>query len=198
MTTTEPIEVTLAVTGVLERLGVEYLVGGSLATSLHGIPRATLDVDIVADLRMTHLDPFVAALRETFFIDADMVRDAIRKRATFNILHLATMFKVDVFVAGADDLLAAELTRKQRVQVLEEPRADVFVASPEDMVLQKLIWYRDGGGVSDRQWGDVVGVIKTQGERLDIGYLRLWAARKGIADLVDRALAQTAAPNVEG
>jgi len=166
MTTTEPIEVTLAVTGVLERLGVEYLVGGSLATSLHGIPRATLDVDIVADLRMTHLDPFVAALRETFFIDADMVRDAIRKRATFNILHLATMFKVDVFVAGADDLLAAELARKQRVQVLEEPRADVFVASPEDMVLQKLIWYRDGGGVSDRQWGDVVGVIKTQGERL--------------------------------
>jgi hypothetical protein len=69
MTTTEPIEVTLAVTGVLERLGVEYLVGGSLATSLHGIPRATLDVDIVADLRMTHLDPFVAALREAFFVD---------------------------------------------------------------------------------------------------------------------------------
>jgi hypothetical protein len=165
--------------------------GGSLATSLHGIPRATLDVDIVADLRMTHLDPFVAALRETFFIDADMVRDAIRRRATFNILHLATMFKVDVFVAGADDLLAAELARKQRVQVLEEPRADVFVASPEDMVLQKLIWYRDGGGVSDRQWGDVVGVIKTQGERLDMAYLRLWATRKGIADLLDRVLAET-------
>jgi hypothetical protein len=191
MTTTEPIEVTLAVTGVLERLGVEYLVGGSLATSLHGIPRATLDVDIVADLRMTHLDPFVAALQEAFFVDADMVRDAIRRRATFNILHLATMFKVDVFVAGADDLLAAELARKQRVQVLEEPRADVFVASPEDMVLQKLIWYRDGGGVSDRQWGDVVGVIKTQGERLDRDYLRLWATRKGIADLLDRVLAET-------
>ena len=91
MTTTEPIEVTLAVTGVLERLGVEYLVGGSLATSLHGIPRATLDVDIVADLQMTHLAPFVAALQEAFFVDADMVRDAIRRRATFNILHLTTM-----------------------------------------------------------------------------------------------------------
>jgi hypothetical protein len=102
------------------------------------------------------------------------------------------MFKVDVFVAGADDLLAAELARKQRVQVLEEPRADVFVASPEDMVLQKLIWYRDGGGVSDRQWGDVVGVIKTQGERLDMAYLRLWATRKGISDLLDRVLAETA------
>jgi hypothetical protein len=191
MTTSEPLEVTLAVTSVLERLGIEYLVGGSLATSLHGIPRATLDVDIVADLRMTHLDPFVSALQESFFVDADMVRDAIRRRATFNILHLATMFKVDVFVAGADDLLSSELARKQRVRVLEEPQSDLFVASPEDMILQKLIWYRDGGGISDRQWGDIVGVIKTQGERLDMAYLRLWATRKGIADLLDRVLTET-------
>ena len=191
MPTSEPIEVTLAVTSILERLGIEYLVGGSLATSLHGIPRATLDVDIVADLRMTHLDPFVSALQESFFVDADMVRDAIRRRATFNILHLATMFKVDVFVAGADDLLSTELARKQRVRVLEEPQSDLFVASPEDMVLQKLIWYRKGGGISDRQWGDIVGVIETQGERLDMAYLRLWATRKGIADLLDRVLTET-------
>jgi len=85
MAITEPIEVTLAVTSVLERLEVEYVVGGSLATSLHGIPRATLDVDIVADLRMAHLDPFVAALKASFFVDADMARDAIRRRSTFNI-----------------------------------------------------------------------------------------------------------------
>jgi hypothetical protein len=170
MTASEPIEVTLAVTGVLERLGVEYVVGGSLATSLHGIPRATLDVDIVADLRMAHLDPFVAALSASFYVDPDMVREAIRRRATFNILHLATMFKVDVFVTGSDELLAIELSRKRRVRVLEEPQADLFVASPEDMVLQKLIWYREGGGVSDRQWGDVIGVIKTQGSRLDLVY----------------------------
>jgi hypothetical protein len=190
MALSEPLEVTLAVAAVLERLGVEYLVGGSLATSLHGIPRATLDVDIVADLRMTHLNGFVSALEDTFFVDADMVRDAIRRRASFNILHLATMFKVDVFVADEDDLLAAELARRQRMRVLEDPPADVFVATPEDMVLQKLIWYRAGGGVSDRQWGDVIGVIKTQGSRLDLAYLRLWAPRKGVADLLDRALAE--------
>ena len=191
MAITEPIEVTLAVTSVLERLEVEYVVGGSLATSLHGIPRATLDVDIVADLRMAHLDPFVAALKASFFVDADMVRDAIRRRTTFNILHLATMFKVDVFVTGADELLSIELSRKRRVRVLEEPQADLFVASPEDMVLQKLMWYRDGGGVSDRQWGDVLGVIKTQGNRLDLAYLHLWAGRKGIRELLERALAET-------
>ncbi len=188
---TEPIEVTLAVTTVLERLEIEYVVGGSLATSLHGIPRATLDADIVADLRMAHIDPFVAALKASFFIDADMVRDAIRRRSTFNILHLATMFKVDVFVTGADELLSIELSRKRRVRVLEETQAELFVASPEDMVLQKLMWYRDGGGVSDRQWGDVLGVIKTQGNRLDMAYLRLWAGRKGIGELLERALAET-------
>ncbi len=125
MAITEPIEVTLAVTSVLERLEVEYVVGGSLATSLHGIPRATLDVDIVVDLRMAHLDPFVAALKASFFVDTDMVADAIRRRSTFNILHLATMFKVDVFVTGADELLSMELSRKRRVRVLEEPQADL-------------------------------------------------------------------------
>ena len=123
MTIVEPIEVTLAVAAVLERLGIEYVVGGSLATSLHGIPRSTLDVDIVADLRMGHLQGFVAALQTDFFVDSDMVKDAIRRRATFNILHLGTMFKVDVFVIGADELLTTELARKQRMRVQAEPPA---------------------------------------------------------------------------
>ncbi|MBN2573089.1 MAG: hypothetical protein JXP73_00860 [Deltaproteobacteria bacterium] len=186
----EPIEVTLAVTAVLERLGIEYVVGGSLATSLHGVPRSTLDVDIVADLRMSHLQDFVAALQADFFVDADMVRDAIRRRATFNLLHLATMFKVDVFVIGADELITSELARKQRMRVQEQPPASVFVATPEDMVLQKLLWYRAGGEISDRQWADLLGVIKTQGQHLDLDYLRLWAERKEVADLLKRALAE--------
>jgi hypothetical protein len=185
--------VTLAVAAVLERLGIEYVVGGSLATSLHGIPRSTLDVDIVADLRMGHLQGFVAALQTDFFVDSDMVKDAIRRRATFNILHLGTMFKVDVFVIGADELLTTELARKQRMRVQAEPPAEVFVATAEDMVLQKLLWYRAGGEISDRQWSDIVGVIKTQGPRLDLGYLRLWAGRKDITPLLMRALAEAGA-----
>jgi hypothetical protein len=125
MSLAEPIGVTLSVSSVLERLGVEYLVGGSLASSLHGIPRATLDVDIVADLHIPHVKPLVAALESEFFIDVDMVTDAVRRRATFNVLHLATMFKVDVFVVGDDDLLAAELSRKQRVRVVDSPPSDL-------------------------------------------------------------------------
>jgi hypothetical protein len=189
MSLAEPIGVTLLVSAVLERLGVDYLVGGSLASSLHGIPRATLDVDIVADLRMAHVKPLVAARENELFIDADMVTEAVRRRATFNVLHLATMFKVDVFVVGDDDLLAAELSRKQRVRVVDSPPSDLNLATAEDMVLQKLIWYREGGSISDRQWGDVLGILRTQGERLDREYLDRWATRKGLDELLARARA---------
>jgi hypothetical protein len=195
MSLAEPIGITLSVSAVLERLGVEYLVGGSLASSLHGIPRATMDVDIVADLRMVHVKPFVAALEQDFFIDADMVGEAVRRRATFNVLHLATMFKVDVFVVGDDELLAVELSRKQRVRVVESPPADLNVATAEDMVLQKLIWYREGGAVSDRQWADILGILRTQGERLDHQYLGGWAARKGLDELLARAYTDAAGPH---
>lgn len=185
----EPIGVTLSVPAALERLGVGYLVGGSLASSLHGIPRATLDVDIVADLRMAHVKPLVAALENEFFIDVDMVTDAVRRRSTFNVLHLATMFKVAVFVVGDDDLLAVELSRKQRIRVVDSPPSELNLATAEDMVLQKLIWYREGGSISDRQWGDVLGILRTQGERLDSEYLDRWATRKGLSELLARALA---------
>jgi hypothetical protein len=185
----EPIAVTLSVVTVFERMGIEYVVGGSLATSLHGVPRATLDVDLVADLRMGHLDEFVTALEGDFFVDKDMVKDAIRRRASFNVLHMATMFKVDVFVVGADELLAAEMARKLRVCVQTDPPASVYVATAEDMILQKLLWFRAGGGVSDRQWNDILGVIATQSTRLDRDYLRLWSDRKRITDLLERALA---------
>jgi len=191
MSLAEPIGVTLSVSAVLERLGVEYLVGGSLASSLHGIPRATLDVDIVADLRMAQVKALVAALENEFFIDAEMVTDAVRRRSTFNVLHLATMFKVDVFVVGDDDLLAAELSRKQRVRVMDSPPSDLNLATAEDMVLQKLIWYREGGSISDRQWGDVLGILRTQGDRLDREYLGRWATRKGLDELLARAYADT-------
>jgi hypothetical protein len=185
----EPIGVTLSVAAVLEGMGVDYLVGGSLASSIHGIPRATLDVDIVADLRMIHVKPLVAALESEFFIDADMVTEAVRRRTTFNILHLGTMFKIDVFVPSDDDLLVAELSRKQRVRVVDTPPSELNVATAEDMVLQKLLWYREGGAVSERQWGDVLGILRTQRERLDAGYLNRWAARKDLGELLARALA---------
>lgn len=184
----EPIAVTLRVVAELDRLGIEYLVGGSLASSLHGRPRTTQDVDLVATLAGRHVSELVRALEKEFYIDADMIHDAIRRRASFNIIHLETMLKVDVFVFAGDELGTEEMRRRIAVELRG---ATVWFASPEDIVLQKLEWYRKGEGVSERQWRDALGVIEVQGERFDWSYARRWANEIGVLELLDRAAAET-------
>jgi len=183
----EPIEVTLEITRVLEDLGIEYLVGGSLASSLHGHPRSTQDVDVVADLRPEHIEPLVAAIRSAFYLDEPAIRDAVDRRSSFNIIHLRTLFKVDVFVAG-DDLPTRREMQRRRPYRLEDPPADIIVASPEDIIVQKLHWYRLGDHVSERQWGDAMNVLTVRGSNLDREYMHDLAAQMGVDDLLTRAL----------
>jgi hypothetical protein len=184
----EAIGVTLRVTAVLESLHVPYLVGGSLASSLHGEPRATQDVDIVADLKLEHVHAFVSALRDHFYVDEPAVRDAVTRRATFNAIHLETMFKVDVFVAGDQRSTRRELERRQSYTLDVQPPEEISVASPEDIIVQKLYWYRLGDHVSDRQWSDAMGVVKIRKRKLDLGYMRDLAKDLGVEDLLVRAL----------
>lgn len=186
MTLAEPIEVTLAVVGALERLGLRYLVGGSMASSVHGVPRATQDIDLLVELPGRSVDGLVSALEGAFYVDRDMILDAVRRAASFNVVHLRTMYKVDVFVADRSELVQGELERRQVVEVGDPPQP-IFVASPEDIVLQKLLWYRAGGEVSDRQWRDLLGVMEVQGPRLDLAFLREWADRIGVTALLTRA-----------
>lgn len=177
------------IAAVLEELGVSYHVGGSLASSAHGVPRSTLDADLVAELRPLHVSPLVAALAAEYYVDDEAVRTAIRERSCFNAIHVATMVKVDVFVAGATAFDRAELDRA-RVETLAADatvRAAYPVKSPEDLVLRKLLWFRAGGEHSERQWGDVVGVVRLQAATLDRAYLDHWAAELGVADLLERA-----------
>ncbi len=186
MTLAEPIEVTLAVVGALERLGLRYLVGGSMASSVHGVPRATQDIDLLVELPGRSVDGLVSALEGAFYVDRDMILDAVRRAASFNVVHLRTMYKVDVFVADRSELVQGELERRQVVEVGDPPQP-IFVASPEDIVLQKLFWYRAGVEVSDRQWRDLLGVMEVQGPRLDLAFLREWADRIGVTALLTRA-----------
>jgi hypothetical protein len=182
----EAIAVTLLVTDTFDELGVTYVVGGSVASSVYGLPRSTADADIVAALRDEHVAPLVSSLEGAFYVDADMIRDAIANRFEFNVLHLATMFKVDVFVPALDFVTRRELARGSRVDVGDGKT--FLVASPEDIVAQKLRWFQLGGEVSERQWSDALGVVRVRGAALDQTYLRETADALGVTALLDRLL----------
>lgn len=184
----EPVVAAHALTTALEGLGVRYVVGGSLASSIYGEPRATNDVDIVADLREEHVEPFAKVLGDDFYVDVDMIRDAIARRASFNVIHQPSIFKLDVFVPRFDAWTRSELSRGKRIE-LPSPAGPVTMcfASAEDAVLHKLVWYRLGDEISDRQWRDVLGVLRVQGAALDNRYLDEWAEPLAVADLLARA-----------
>jgi len=184
----EQLAVTMLVVDALETLGVPYAIGGSFASALHGVMRATMDADLVADLGPGQIVPFALALGEAFYADVEMMRDATHQHSSFNLIHLDTMFKVDIFVARPRDFDRAQLDRRQLHLLSENPERHAYVASAEDIVLSKLEWYRLGGEVSDRQWRDALGVLKVQGERLDLEYMHRMAAGLGIGDLLSRVL----------
>lgn len=186
----EPIEVTFKVTEVLEALSVPYLIGGSLASTLYGMVRTTQDSDIVADMRQEHLQPFVAALQDEFYVDDEMIAEALQRHSSFNIIHRETMFKVDVFVPWPRPFLQSQLARAQKQTFVFETEISAKFASPEDTILAKLEWYRIGGEVSERQWRDILGVLKTRANALDFDYLRKWASELRVKDLLERALQQ--------
>ncbi len=187
----DPIAVALVVAEVLEQLGVPYLIGGSVASSVWGEPRATEDVDMVADLRKEHVARLVAALQDEFYIAEEAVRQAVERGTCFNVIHLKRIQKVDVFVAQQDGLGREEMRRRQRIPLAANPDRSAFLATPEDTVLQKLAWYRKGDEASDRQWRDVLGVLKVQAGRLDRPYLLHWARESGLETLLRRAMTET-------
>ncbi len=183
----EIIEVTLVVAEILNDLDIDYYVGGSLASSAFGLARATMDVDIVADMKMGHVSRIVGKLKKSFYIDQEMVERAIREKSSFNIVHLESMFKVDIFVPPDRPFEKQVFSRRLSRAVTEDGSKQLFFSSPEDIILRKLVWYNSGGRISDRQWSDVLGVFKVQSENLDQAYLELWAVKLGVSDLLDKA-----------
>jgi hypothetical protein len=185
------LDVAILVARALESLGLRYLIGGSLASSLHGVPRSSHDADLLAEVPLASADAIARLLEPQFYVDASMIRDAIRHRISFNVIHYDSGFKVDVFVLTADALPQEEMRRRQPHDV-GDAAGPVFFATAEDMVLQKLAWYRAGGESSERQWTDVLGILKVQGSRIDLAYARHWAPVVGVADLLERALNESA------
>jgi hypothetical protein len=181
----DPIAVALSVVRVLDSLGVPSTVGGSIASSFAGEPRSTIDIDIVAAIDSEHVSAIVDALSPDFYVDANALTRAVRNRASTNLVHHGSHLKVDLFIAGGTPLDTQQLARRQMVKI---GRDTLPVHPPEDILLQKLRWFRLGGAVSDRQWRDILGIVRVQDARLDLGYLRVNAPILNVVDLLERAL----------
>lgn len=168
----------------LEVIGVEYVVVGSLASGAHGEARATVDVDILSRLTVAMLPRLAKLLGDSFYFDVETAEEALRLGRSFNIMSKEEVLKFDFFPAGVDAFGAAQLARKEFVELPFLSEVVVPVTSREDVVLAKLRWYDQGGRTSERQWNDILGVLKVQGERIDWAYIEEWAPRLRVADLL--------------
>lgn len=186
---TSPLDLAISMGRQFDELTIPYALGGSLASSLVGEPRSTVDIDIAIQLQGDDLDRLIDAVQPTFYVPLDSARRAAAQHGSFNIIHEAAAFKVDLFVLDTGPLDMGQIQRRVLVEVSADPPATLWVTAPEDQVLRKLDWYRSGGGVSDRQWRDVVAILRTNAGQLDDDYLLATAGLVGLEELVDQARA---------
>ncbi len=182
----DPLETAVAVAGIFDRLGIVHTIGGSIAASFAGEPRSTIDIDFVAVVREDQVSALVEAFKADFYVDEDALRRAVRLKSSANLIEQRTQLKIDLFIAGGTPLDEQQLKRRQPIRL--GSGQTVYVHPPEDILLQKLRWYRLGGEQSDRQWRDILGIVRVQGPRLDRGYLEANAPVLEVSDLLLRAL----------
>lgn len=184
----QTVGVALLVTEILEKLSIPYLVGGSLASAMYGMVRYTNDADLVADIKRHQVRPLALALSKQFYVYADSILGAIQHQSSFNVIHHESSIKVDIFVSKQRAFDKEQLSRRTREVIEADSGRTAWVCTPEDIILAKLEWFRMGGEVSERQWRDVLGVIKVQADGLDEDYLRRWSKVLRVDDLLERAL----------
>jgi hypothetical protein len=188
MKTPDILEVTFKVVAALEKLKIRYYIGGSLASSAFGVARSTLDVDIVAEVNLDQAADLENLLKNEFYVDAEAITRAIEQKSSFSLVHLESMFKIDVFILKKEPFSQQAFSRSAEKPVSEDPAQKLYFLTPEDIVLIKLDGYRCAGEALTQQWKDVLGVLKVQGVRLDLNYLRLWAKELKITGLLQKAL----------
>ncbi len=175
-----------------EENAVPYAVVGSVAGISHGYGRTTIDIDILAELPAPEglAAQFEARFSADYYVDAAMIRDAVKWKGSFNMLHLESGIKIDIFVSKGS-AFDHEVTRRRELETMDDEISPAFwVQSSEDLVLSKLVWYRKGGGASDRQWNDILAVLKLQTFDIDLDYMQHWAPQLGVLDLLEKALDQ--------
>lgn len=176
---------------LFNELGISYYICGSIASSAYGTSRATQDIDLVSDIPEISVNILVNKLSSEYFIDGEMIREAIKSKSSFNLIHLKTMMKLDVFILRND--MFHKMTNKRKIEDTldkDENSIKVFLISPEDIILSKLDWYVKGNEVSERQWMDIIGVIKIQKNNLDLQYLKQWATELKVDNLLNKAFVE--------
>jgi hypothetical protein len=182
------IDIALKVARALTAAGAEYFLGGSLASSLQGEPRATNDIDFVVALPLGKVGELAAELGSDFEVDTDMLRDAVLHASCANAFYLPVVTKIDFFGRGYEPFDESEFSRR-RTTIVTSSGDSLVVKAPEDTVLRKLLWFRDGGEVSEKQWRDIVSVLQISGDKMDETYLDAWATRLHVSELLERARA---------
>lgn len=161
-----------------------------MASSFHGAVRSTMDVDLVCELNKEQIPPFIESLGGDYYVSAPAVQEAVERKSCFNLIHLTTSFKVDIFVSRNRPFDLNSMQRARLEQIADDPSLSVLIASAEDSIIAKLEWYQIGNRTSERQWDDVSRLIKLLGEQADVEYLNQAAASVGVSDLLRQLLEQ--------
>lgn len=177
-----------SVTAIFDKVGIRYVLVGSFASSIHGIYRATADIDVLTDLKIEQVHTLFESLQDTFYVAEHTMRDAVARGGSFNAIHFDSVFKVDIFVSKGDEFALRQLDRRELRKISPDRTETVYVATVEDTVLAKLRWYQIGQETSNAQWGDVIGILATSRDNLDLQYLHDWSAKLGLTELLQKAL----------
>lgn len=176
------------ITEILDRLGVPYAVVGSVASSLYGDPRLTNDVDIVADLKFENVEQFIKEFPpEDFYVSETAVREAIQNHGQFNVIHSESGYKADIVIPSISAFDRSQLGRRIRVRS-DNPEVDAFFATPEDVILKKLEYFREGG--SEKHLRDIAGILKLKGTEVDRGYIEHWSDQLGVAEIWQKIISR--------
>lgn len=178
-------------TDILQQLDIAYAIGGSVASSIYGKVRFTEDADITVEPFDNQADRLIELLSSDYYISKEAVYQALKQQGSFNVIHLESAFKIDVFIRKNTAFQKQLITRRKSLKLSDSLKKEFAVISPEDIILVKLQWYRDGGCSSQRQWDDVLGILAVQAERLDFEHLNKWAAILGINELLEKAVTES-------
>lgn len=177
-------------TDVLESIGIDYVIGGSIASSLYGKVRFTQDLDLTVEPFEDKANEFFRLVRPDFYISWDAMQQALRQRSSFNVVHLESAFKIDVFIQKDTEFERQLLTRRKFMKLSERSKKAFSVVSAEDIVLLKLRWYQQGDRSSEKQWEDILSVLEVQTDKLDFEYLKKWSAILGVSELLEKAVSE--------